>query len=168
MTRVLLVDDEPNLTWTMAQFLSRQGYETDTASDYEGAVGILRAKKFDVAIVDIILPGRSGMDLLKRIAECDQSVSVVLMTGQPDIERIPEILRSGACNYLQKPVVKDTLIKAVSDAVDNKRRAEEKLLNDQIVRNHAARLEALLEERTGEMTRAAAQIAHEVKNPLAG
>lgn len=195
MARVLLVDDEPNIRWTLGEFLRRQGFDPVTAPDYEGAVGILRDQEVDVAVVDILLPGKSGIDLLKEICGWQKYIPVLMMTGEPDVERIPEILRAGACDYMTKPVVKDALIDAVCRALDKKRAVDEKARVDREIRSHADELERLIEERTRDLTtieransaamrslqeklenseraallgRAVAQIAHEVKNPLAG
>jgi signal transduction histidine kinase len=195
MARVLLVDDEPNIRWTMAEFLSRQGFEPLTAPDYDSAMGILREQEVDVAVVDIILPGRTGIELLKEICEWPRYIPVLMMTGEPDLDRVPEMLRAGACDYMAKPVVKEALIEAVTRALDKKRAVDEKIRLDREMRSHAEELELLIEERTRDLAtieqanneamrslqeklenservallgRAAAQIAHEVKNPLAG
>ncbi len=181
MARVLLVDDEPNIRWTMAEFLTRQGFEPVTAPDYD--------------MVDILLPGRSGIDLLREICGWPKYIPVLMMTGEPDLDRVPEILRAGACDYMCKPVVKDVLIEAVGRALDKKRAVDEKIRLDREIRSHAEELELLVGERTRDLAtieranseamrslqqklkhseraallgRAAAQIAHEVKNPLAG
>src|SRR5262249_31876934 len=122
-------------------------------------------------------------------------IPVLMMTGEPDIERVSEIVRAGACDYLPKPVVRDALIEAVSRALDKKRAVDEKARFEQELRGHAQELELLIRERTRDLEaieqhnrqvmkslqekletservallgRAAAQIAHEVKNPLAG
>jgi signal transduction histidine kinase len=195
MARVLLVDDEPNIRWTLGEFLRRQGFDPVTASDYETAVGILRDQDVDVAVVDILLPGKSGIELLREICGLQEYIPVLMMTGEPDIERVPEILRAGACDYMAKPVVKDTLIEAVSRALDKKRDVDEKTRLDREMRSHAEELERLIHERTRDLAaieqagsqamkalqeklensertallgKAVAQIAHEVKNPLAG
>jgi DNA-binding response OmpR family regulator len=66
MFRVLLVDDEPSIRLTMAEFLKRAGYNVITAADFESA-SILGSANIDVAVVDINLPGRSGVELLQEI-----------------------------------------------------------------------------------------------------
>jgi len=192
---VLLVDDEPNIRWTLSEFLRRQGFDPVTASDYESAVGILSEQEVDVAVVDILLPGKGGIELLKWISGWQKYIPVLMMTGEPDIGRVPEIVRAGACDYMAKPVVKDALIEAVSRALDKKRAVDEKARLEREIRSHAQALELLIRERTRDLEaieqhnkevmkslqekletneriallgRAAAQIAHEVKNPLAG
>jgi signal transduction histidine kinase/FixJ family two-component response regulator len=158
MPSILVVDDEPNLTWTMAEFLRRQGYDAVTASDYDSAVEALGATRVDVAVVDIILPGKSGIELVKRISESDSYIPVLLITGQPNLERVPEILRAGACDYLPKPVVKADLIQAVSRALDLKRAADEKQQSNSEVRSRVRRLQSDLDERSSELDAASGML----------
>ncbi|MBV9210251.1 MAG: response regulator, partial [Acidobacteria bacterium] len=67
MPKVLLVDDEPNIRWTMAEFLKREGYDALTASDFESALECFNQNRIDAAVIDIILPRRSGIELLKEL-----------------------------------------------------------------------------------------------------
>lgn len=182
--RVLLVDDEPNMRWTMAEFLRRGGYEPLTASDFDGAADILRGQEVDAAVVDIVLPGRSGVELLRELRGREPYVPVIMITGEPNSSLVPEIVRAGAYDYIAKPILKDALLKAVGGAVERKRLLDEKRRLEEEVRRYAEELEARVEERTAELVRAharlahqekiaalgraAAQVAHEVKNPLAG
>ena len=182
--RVLLVDDEPNMRWTMAEFLKRGGYEALTASDFESAMAALDGSEIDAAVIDIVLPGRSGVELLRELSGRDTYVPVVMITGEPNPALIPEIVREGAYDFIAKPLVKEALVKAVSRAVEKKRLVDEKRRLEREIKRHAAELEARVAERTAELVkaherlahqekiaalgRAAAQVAHEVKNPLAG
>jgi signal transduction histidine kinase len=183
--RVLLVDDEPNMRWTMAEFLKRGGYEALTAPDFDGALAALGdGDGVDAAVVDIVLPGRSGVELLKELSGRDPYVPVVMITGEPNPSLIPDIVRAGAYDFIAKPINKEALLKAVARAVEKKRLVEEKRRLEEEVRRHAEELEARVAERTAELLRAherlaqeeklaalgraAAQVAHEVKNPLAG
>ncbi len=183
MTSVLLVDDEPSIRLTMGEFLKRAGYSVFTAADYDSAA-VHNAEDIDVAVVDINLPGKSGVQLLQKLCAAEAYVPVIMITGEPNLSVIPEIVRAGAYDFIAKPIVKDVLLNAVARAADKKRLTDEKLRLEQEIKRHAEELEMRVAERTAELVethkrlvhqeriaalgRAAAQVAHEVKNPLAG
>jgi signal transduction histidine kinase len=183
MFRVLLVDDEPSIRLTMGEFLKRAGYSVLIAQDYDSAA-VHKAEDLDVAVVDINLPGKSGIQLLQKLCDGDAYVPVIMITGEPNLSVIPEIVRAGAYDFIAKPIVKDVLLKAVARAAEKKRLTDEKRMLEQEIKRYAEELEMRVDERTAELVethkrlvtqeriaalgRAAAQVAHEVKNPLAG
>jgi signal transduction histidine kinase len=167
----------------MSEFLKRAGYEVAVAADYESAA-LLGNPSFDVAVVDINLPGRSGIELLRKINSGEPYVPVIVITGEPNLSTIPEIVRAGAYDFIAKPVVKDVLLKAVERAFEKKRLSDEKERLEAQVKRHAEELESRIAQRTAELVeahdrlahtekiaalgRVSAQVAHEVRNPLAG
>lgn len=183
MLRVLLVDDEPSLRLTMSEFLRRAGYEVQAVADYDAAASFAN-DRMDVAVVDVNLPGGCGVDLLRQFAGREPYVPVIIITGEPSLSLMPEIVRAGAYDFITKPVVKDVLLRAVARAAEKKRLVDEKRRLEGEVRRHAEELERRVRERTAELVaaherlarqekmaalgRAAAQVAHEVKNPLTG
>lgn len=183
MANVLLVDDEPSLRLTMGEFLKRAGYTVLFAADYENAV-MHRAEGIDVAVIDINLPGKSGIELLKILCAAEIYIPVIMITGEPNLSVIPEIVRAGAYDFIAKPIIKDVLLNAVARAAEKKRLTDEKRRLEAEIKRHTEELETRVAERTAELVethkrlvqqeriaalgRAAAQVAHEVKNPLAG
>jgi len=183
MFRVLLVDDEPSLRLTLTEFLKRAGYEVFAAPDFPSAL-LVCSGSFDVAVLDINLPGRSGIELLHEINAREPYVPVIMITGEPNLSVIPEIVRAGAYDFLAKPILKDVLLKAVARACEKKLLSEEKRRLEQEIKQYAADLELRVAERTAELLeahdrlahsekvaalgRVAAQVAHEVRNPLYG
>jgi signal transduction histidine kinase len=183
MSNVLLVDDEPSIRLTMGEFLKRAGYTVLLAADYDSAV-THNADGLDVAVVDINLPGKSGIQLLQKLCSADIYVPVIMITGEPNLSVIPEIVRAGAYDFIAKPIIKDVLLNAVARASEKKRLTDEKRRLEQEIKRHTEELELRVTERTAELIethkrlvhqeriaalgRAAAQVAHEVKNPLAG
>jgi signal transduction histidine kinase len=183
MPNVLLVDDEPSLRLTMAEFLKRAGYSVMTAADYDSAV-VYQADDLDVAVIDINLPGKNGIQLLQKLSGAEIYVPVIMITGEPNLSVIPEIVRAGAYDFIAKPIVKDMLLSAVARAAEKKRLTDEKRRLEQEIKRYAEELESRVAQRTAELVethrrlvhqeriaalgRAAAQVAHEVKNPLAG
>ena len=183
MPKVLLVDDEPSIRLTMGEFLKRAGYSVLTAADYDSAV-VHRVEDLDVAVIDINLPGKSGIQLLQKIRDAQIYVPVIMITGEPNLSVIPEIVRAGAYDFIAKPIVKDVLLNAVGRAAEKKRLTDEKRRLEEELKRYSEELEMRVDERTAELIethkrlvtqervaalgRAAAQVAHEVKNPLAG
>ena len=183
MPKVLLVDDEPSIRLTMGEFLKRAGYSVLTAADYDSAV-VHKAEDLDVAVIDINLPGKNGIQLLQKLYSASIYVPVIMITGEPNLSVIPEIVRAGAYDFIAKPIVKDVLLNAVGRAAEKKRLTDEKRRLEQEIKRYAEELEMRVDERTAELIethkrlvtqeriaalgRAAAQVAHEVKNPLAG
>jgi Signal transduction histidine kinase regulating C4-dicarboxylate transport system len=183
MFRVLLVDDEPSLRLTLTEFLKRAGYEVSAAADYQSAL-LLLDTSFDVAVIDINLPGRSGIELLQKINSGETYIPVIMITGELNVSVIPEIVRAGAYDFLAKPVVKDVLLKAVARAAEKKVLSAEKRRLELELKQRTVELEVRVAKRTAELVeahdrlahngkvaalgRVAAQVAHEVRNPLYG
>lgn len=183
MPNVLLVDDEPSIRLTMGEFLKRAGYSVFTAADYDSAV-VHKAEDLDVAVIDVNLPGKSGIQLLQELRDAEMYLPVIMITGEPNLSVIPEIVRAGAYDFIAKPIVKDVLLNAVGRAAEKKRLTDEKRRLEQEIKRYAEELEMRVDERTAELVethkrlvhqeriaalgRAAAQVAHEVKNPMAG
>jgi signal transduction histidine kinase len=183
MPNVLLVDDESSIRLTMGEFLRRAGYSVVLEPDYDRAVRH-KAEDLDVAVIDINLPGKSGVQLLRNLSDSEVYVPVIMITGEPNLSVLPEIVRAGAYDFIAKPIVKDVLLNAVARAAEKKRLTDEKRRLEEEIKRHTEELETRVAERTAELVethkqlvaqeriaalgRAAAQVAHEVKNPLSG
>ena len=183
MPNVLVVDDEPSIRLTMGEFLKRAGYSVLIAGDYESAA-MLQEDELDAAVIDINLPGKNGIQLLQKIRSAEIYVPVIMITGEPNWSVLPEIVRAGAYDFIAKPITKNVLLNVVGRAVEKKRLTDEKRRLEQEIKRYAEELEMRVAERTAELVethqrlvmqeriaalgRAAAQVAHEVKNPLAG
>ena len=183
MPNVLLVDDEPSIRLTMGEFLKRAGYSVFTAADYDSAI-THKPEDLDVAVIDINLPGKSGIQLLQKLSSAQTYLPVIMITGEPNMSVIPEIIRAGAYDFIAKPITKDVLLNVVGRAAEKKRLTDDKRRLEQEIKKYADELELRVDERTAEVIethkrlvaqeriaalgRAAAQVTHEVKNPLAG
>ncbi len=111
--RVLLVEDEQILAEAVRHMLKKQNIETDVALD--GDEGILLALKdiYDVVVLDIMLPGKSGMDILKAMRKERMVTPVLLLTAKDSIQHRVEGLDAGADDYLVKPFAMEELISRV-------------------------------------------------------
>jgi DNA-binding NtrC family response regulator len=109
MAKILVVDDEPALLALLEDALGSWGYQVRHARTGAAALEMLRSELFDAALIDIRMPGMTGLDLLREIKRHDTSAEVVMMTGYPAISSAIEALREGAYDYLSKPLVLEEL-----------------------------------------------------------
>jgi PAS domain S-box-containing protein len=126
MARILVVEDEAVLQLTFSEFLSQQGHEVASAFDYKEALGHLDGSEFDLVVTDIILAGKTGVDLLRTIRERGLECPVVMITGEPNVETAAEAVRLGAFDYLAKPVTRDALQRVARLGLDQKRITDER------------------------------------------
>lgn len=123
---VLIVDDEKNICFTFEKFLQQKNYQVETATSYDEAILKIDQSEFDLIFIDIILKGRSGIDLLKAIKQRNLNSSIVMITGVPTMETAMEAVRLGAFDYLPKPVLRDMLLRVAEVALRHKALIDEK------------------------------------------
>jgi PAS domain S-box-containing protein len=131
-SRILVVDDEESIRFTFESFLSDEGYEVDTAKDYHEAVQKISGTSFDLIFADIILGGKTGIDLLRKIKRENHTCPVVMITGYPNLDTASDAVRLGAFDYISKPVRPDTLLHTTTMALQHKALHDE---NEQIRSN---------------------------------
>jgi DNA-binding NtrC family response regulator len=100
---LLLVDDDADFRELTEQRFAGAGFRVAGAGDGEAALELARRREFDVAVIDMRLPGMSGLELLKKIREEHPECEVLLLTGQGSIESAVEAMKAGAYDYLTKP-----------------------------------------------------------------
>jgi DNA-binding NtrC family response regulator len=100
---VLLVDDDDSLREVLADEMRRSGFRTTAARDAESALHEIENRAFDVAIVDLNLPGVSGEELLRELRERAGSMEVIILTGHATVENAVSTLKDGAYDFLTKP-----------------------------------------------------------------
>ena len=104
MERILVVDDEVEVCNTLKKFLALKGYEVYTALDGETAVSKTKEVRPHIVLLDIIMPGMSGIDTLKEIKKVDPTVGVIMVTAVVDEELAKKALKLGAYEYITKPI----------------------------------------------------------------
>ena len=112
--RILLVDDDEVFRERLARALRDRGYEVATAADHDGAVAAARARKPDFAVVDLRMPGLTGLALIGPLHAIAPGARIVVLTGYGSITSAVEALRAGAHDYLSKPVDADQMIAALT------------------------------------------------------
>lgn len=118
---VLIVDDEEAICGLVFEDLAGEGYVCDVASNAEDVFAKLETHNYDVALLDILLPDKSGMDILKTMHECYQMTTVIMMTAVKDIDTAVEAMKLGASDYITKPFTLDKLNTSVSAALKNRK-----------------------------------------------
>jgi signal transduction histidine kinase len=134
---VLIADDEDPLRMTVAAWLKDEGFEVDQAADGEEAIRKISSKDYDVAILDIKMPGANGLEVLRYAKKNSPYTEVVMMTGMSDVGMAVEAMKLGSREYLTKPVDMDQLVPQLR-AMLKKRDSEERIRRLQT--EHTSRL----------------------------
>ena len=148
---VLLVDDDPKMIDLMQAMLEPEGYRCDRAADADEAMEMLAANDYALALVDVLMPGDSGLELVERALDVHPFLGVVMVTGVDDPAIAEIALRSGAFGYLVKPLSHNQVLVAVSNA--GRRRCLE--IESAVYRR---RLETRLDEQAADLDEALAQL----------
>jgi EAL domain-containing protein (putative c-di-GMP-specific phosphodiesterase class I) len=143
--RVLVVEDDRSLQGVYADILFDAGFDVVVASDGLSALRALEADPFDVVLSDVIMPGQTGVDVLRAVRERDLDVPVVLVTGNPSVETAVQAVEMGALHYLLKPVSGADLVKAIENASRLRRLA---LVKREALR-YLGRTDVLMGDRAG-------------------
>lgn len=108
--RVLIVDDEPRIRATLEGLLKDEGYSVQTCGSGEDGLSILKEETFDVLMLDVILPGMTGLQALERIRRFNTVIKVLMMSGQADLNTAVQATKLGAYNFFEKPLNPDRVI----------------------------------------------------------
>ena len=122
---ILVVDDESEIREGLELLLSSEGYGVSSASTGESGLAKLEEHPFDLLLLDVSLPDRNGLDLLKEIRRRDPQLSVVLITAYGSIDMARTAFKNGAMDYITKPWSNDELLAQVAQAVESRRLREE-------------------------------------------
>jgi len=115
--RVLIVDDEEELVTTIAERLQIRGMQAQTATDGETALKMIEANPPQVVVLDVMMPGIGGIEILKRMNAQNLQIPVILLTGYGSTEQGKEGMELGAFDYLMKPCDLNMLISKIQEAV---------------------------------------------------
>jgi len=119
--RVLAVDDQRYFRELISGLLGQEGYEVVTVGSGEEAVRAMERERFDVVVTDLVMPGMSGTDLVRRIKATDPEQDVVVVTGVVDVRSAVEAMKLGASEYLLKPFDRDALATALGSILQRRR-----------------------------------------------
>ena len=123
--RIAVLDDEARLVAILEMVLRRGGYEVEGFSSPDSALNALGARRFDLLLTDLKMPGLDGLGVIERVREVDADIPVVVMTAHATIATAVAALRLGAFDYVEKPFDNDALLAMVGRALDHSRLARE-------------------------------------------
>ena len=101
--KVLLVDDERLIRWSLRESLEREGYQVLEAGSAEEGLALCHAEHPDIVVLDVRLPGMSGLEALRRLRTVDDTCAVIMMTAYATVEEAVEALKQGAQEFIKKP-----------------------------------------------------------------
>ena len=102
--RILVVDDEPDLVTILTSYFSEAGYAVDTAAHGGDALIAVSQHRPDVVVLDVMMEGLNGVQVLERIRELDPAIRVIMVSGSTDATLKPKAMAMGAFAYVMKPV----------------------------------------------------------------
>jgi len=130
--QVLLVDDEKDFTDTLGERLLARGFEVRTASSGDEGLALLKEKAPDVVVLDVLMPGKDGVEVLREIKTVNPIVEVIMLTGHGTIETAIEGLKLGAYDYLLKPTDTGELVAKILRAYARKSEQEDRIRRAEI------------------------------------
>jgi two-component system response regulator RegA len=113
---LLIVDDDERFRTRLVRAFEERGFEVSAVGTFEEAVAAARGDSPELALVDLRLPGRSGLDVVKALKDIDRTTNIVVLTGYGSIATAVESMKLGATTYLTKPVDADQITAAFENA----------------------------------------------------
>jgi DNA-binding response OmpR family regulator len=119
---IMVVDDEPAARLSLAELLSLEGYEVSVAASGEEAIELLSEGPFDLAIVDLKMPGMDGLDVIEVLQDESSDTVIIMLTAHGTLETAVQAMRKGAHDYLLKPANVNEIMQSVKAGLDKRRR----------------------------------------------
>ncbi|MEO6209952.1 MAG: HD domain-containing phosphohydrolase [Gemmatimonadaceae bacterium] len=169
--RVLLVDDEEAIRLSLSTFLTRSGYEVETASSATQALEMLDAGRFSLMLSDIRMPGMTGVELVPKALATNPDLAIVMLTAVNDAPTATEALSLGAMGYLTKPVELPDLHESILKALHRREMLLQQREIDHVIREEVTLRTAELEREKSLLRDLTIQVAEslviamEAKNP---
>ena len=130
--RVLIVDDEKEFVDALAQRLQLRDFEVLAAYNGDEALAVAKAETLDVIILDVKMPGRDGLEILRELKQLKPLVEVIMLTGHATVPAAIEGMKFGAFDFLLKPTDTDDLVTKIQNAYKRKAEHDEKIRKAEI------------------------------------
>jgi len=132
--KVLLVDDEEQFVDVLAQRLERRGFHVGTAFTGDCAIAFVEEHDVDVIILDVLMPGRNGIDTLREIRRIRPIAEVIMLTGHGTVDTAIQGMKLGAYDYLMKPTDTAELVEKITKAHQRKKEQEDRIRQAEVER----------------------------------
>ncbi|MBP1768222.1 MAG: two component, sigma54 specific, transcriptional regulator, Fis family [Candidatus Aminicenantes bacterium] len=126
-TTVHVIDDEPIIHEVLSQLLSSEGYEVELSSSGEEALEKHSAQLYDITILDLLMPGLDGIQVLQGIKKVDPQAVVIIITAYASVESAISAMKMGAYDYIQKPFKHDELLLTIERALEHRKLQDENI-----------------------------------------
>ncbi len=121
MRKILVIDDEKNIRMTLSTFLESEGYKVDIAMNGEEGLRRYGEEEYDVVLLDMKLPGKDGLEVLREIkADKNKDATVVMITGYSSVDSAVETMKLGAVDYLEKPFAPEEISQVVTQVIERR------------------------------------------------
>jgi len=122
-----LIDDEPIIHDVLGQLLESEGFGVEISASGEEALKKFEEQKFDLILLDLLMPGLDGLEVLKQIKKIDPEALVIIITAYASVESALTAIRMGAYDYIQKPFKNDELLMTIRRALEHRQLQEENI-----------------------------------------
>ncbi len=166
--RILVVDDEPGIREGCRRALTPHGYSIQTAENGEEGLQFIQSGEFDLALVDVMMPGMNGIDLITLIHEYDPEIVCIIITGYATVELAVTAIKQGAYDFLTKPFTTDDLLLVVNQGLERRRLSLEakRLQTIEAEAQNLAEEKARLEELDQAKIAFIRLVTHELQAPI--
>jgi two-component system response regulator HydG len=117
MKRILIIDDDMDMCNLLGRFLQKKGFETDASHSGNKGIAKFKESKFDVVLCDFRLGDKEGREVLKEIKQLDPYAIVIIITGYSDIKTAVDVIKSGAFDYITKPLIPEEVLNVIGRAL---------------------------------------------------
>jgi two-component system response regulator HydG len=117
MKRILIIDDDMDMCNLLGRFLQKKGYETDASHSGNKGIAKFKESKFDVVLCDFRLGDKEGREVLREIKQVDPHAIVIIITGYSDIKTAVDVIKSGAFDYITKPLIPEEVLNVIGRAL---------------------------------------------------
>src|SRR5437879_4180469 len=114
---IIIVDDDPAVRDALSMVFTLEGYRVTSFGDGQSLLAAARARTPSCILLDVKMPGRSGLDILKELNAQDYAAPIFIISGQGDIPMAVEAIKNGALDFIEKPFDADTVVQRVRDAI---------------------------------------------------